>query len=131
MALGGTAILSRRRERATACPQPAAVPPVPALYCTRRIDRDDLEYVGQTGHSLRRPLGTLRAGACGAVMPYRGPHTAALALWALRHSEQAEWEFSVSIVALARQNAMTSKNWLFADVQYIRESPARRAHHVP
>jgi hypothetical protein len=76
----------------------ADVPPVPGLYRARRVGRQDLDYLGQTGRNLRERLGALRAGAYATVMPYRDPHTAAPALWALRHSEQAEWEVSFSIV---------------------------------
>lgn len=52
-----------------------------------------------TARSLRERLGALRAGAYAEVMPYQDPHTAAPALWALRHSGQAQWEISVSIVS--------------------------------
>lgn len=51
------------------------------------------DYVGQTGRSLRERLGAL--SRCHSdTMPYRDPHTAAPALWALRHSTGCEFEAS-------------------------------------
>lgn len=66
----------------------------PGLYRVRRADRADLDYIGQTG-DLRSRLGMLR-GVYATEMPYRDPHTAAPALWALRHTTR-EVLFQVSV----------------------------------
>ncbi|WP_434424144.1 GIY-YIG nuclease family protein [Nannocystis pusilla] len=75
-------------------------PDRPGLYRIRRAGRADLDYVGQTGMggmNLRRRLGMLR-GVYAAQMPYRDPHTAAPALWALRQADGAPFEVSVTLV---------------------------------
>jgi hypothetical protein len=56
-----------------------------------------LDYIGQAGRSLRGRLGML-AGVHRSEMPYRDPHTAAPALWAIRHCEGCEFEASVTLV---------------------------------
>jgi hypothetical protein len=71
----------------------SAIPAVPGLYRIRRTDQEVLDYVGQTGLSLRRRLAML-AGVYLAEMPYRDPHTAP-ALWALRHALGCTFEASV------------------------------------
>lgn len=66
----------------------ALIPSLPGLYRIRRVGRDDLDYIGQTGSAsmnLRKRLAML-AGVYGAEMPYRDPHTAGPALWALVQS---------------------------------------------
>jgi hypothetical protein len=70
------------------------IPKVPGLYRIRRAGKPGLVYIGQTGRSLRGRLGQLN-GVYGAEMPYRDPHTAAPALWALRHREGCGFEVSV------------------------------------
>lgn len=66
------------------------------LYRIRRLTEwSDLDYIGQTGRSLRGRLGQL-GGVYGAVMPYRDPHTGAPALWALRHRDGCDFEASVT-----------------------------------
>jgi hypothetical protein len=68
---------------------------VPGLYRLRRAnDESVLTYVGQTGRSLRGRLGQLN-GVYRAEMPYRDPHTAAPALWALRDADGCDFEASV------------------------------------
>ncbi|WP_190640887.1 hypothetical protein [Oculatella sp. FACHB-28] len=69
----------------------------PGLYRIRRCGRSDLDYIGQTGSgtmTLRKRLGMLK-GVYADVMPYRDPHTAAPALWALRHHLNCMFEVSV------------------------------------
>ena len=81
-------------------PLAADIPALPGLYRIRRRGRDDLDYIGQTGSggmNLRKRLAMLR-GVYAAEMPYRDPHTAAPALWALRHSTGCDFEVSVSPV---------------------------------
>lgn len=67
----------------------------PGLYRIRRCGGEpSLDYVGQTGRSLRARLGQLN-GVYHAEMPYRDPHTAAPALWALRHRDGSDFEVAV------------------------------------
>ena len=59
-----------------------AIPLLPGLCRIRRMGRDDLDYIGQTGMgtmTLHRRLGRLR-GVYSEVMAYRDPHTAGRAL---------------------------------------------------
>ena len=71
------------------------IPAGPGLYRVRRVGQEPgLDYIGQTGRSLRGRLGQL-GGVYGAQMPYRDPHTAAPALWALRHRDGCEFEVAV------------------------------------
>src|SRR5262245_27203876 len=75
-------------------------PPRPGLYRIRRTGRSDLDYLGQTGTgtmTLRKRLGMLR-GIYGDAMPYRAPHTAGPALWALLHGTGVPFEVSVAAV---------------------------------
>src|SRR5437763_12497247 len=78
------------------------LPSRPGLYRIRRSGRDDLDYLGQTGLTLKQRLGMLR-GVYADQMPYRDPHTAAPALWALRHSLHCDFEVSVVPVAGSTQ----------------------------
>jgi hypothetical protein len=71
---------------------------VAGLYRVRRLsDESGLDYIGETGRSLRGRLGQL-SGVYGALMPYRDPHTGAPALWALRHRDGCDFEASVTAV---------------------------------
>lgn len=73
------------------------LPNQPGLYRIRRQGRDDLDYIGQTGAgsmTLRKRLAMLR-GVYLPEMPYRDPHTAGPALWALRHATNSDFEVSV------------------------------------
>jgi hypothetical protein len=67
---------------------------LPGLYRIRRLGRNDLDYIGQTSLPLRRRLAMLR-GVYKEEMPYADPHTAAPALWALRHATGCDFECSV------------------------------------
>src|SRR5262249_31735744 len=66
----------------------------PGLYRIRRTGEQSLDYIGQTGLPLRYRLAMLR-GVYRVEMPYRDPHTAAPALWALRHAQGRTFEASV------------------------------------
>lgn len=71
------------------------IPAGPGLYRIRRTGGEPgLDYIGQTGRSLRGRLGQLN-GVYRAQMPYRDPHTAAPALWALRHRDGCDFEVAV------------------------------------
>jgi hypothetical protein len=76
------------------CWRGPTIPSRPGLYRIRRIASDHLDYVGQTGLPLRQRLGML-AGLYKPEMPYRDPHTAGPALWALRHATGCDFEASV------------------------------------
>lgn len=76
------------------CWRGSAIPSEPGLYRIRRAGQEDLDYIGQTGVTLRRRLAML-AGAYRTEMPYRDPHTAAPGLWALRHALGCTFEASV------------------------------------
>ena len=67
----------------------------PGLYRIRRIGQERWDYLGQTGMGLRRRLSMLR-GVYAPEMPYSDPHTAAPALWAIRHQSGCDFEFSVA-----------------------------------
>ncbi len=76
------------------------LPNLPGLYRIRRIGRDDLDYIGQTGSgsmTLKKRLSMLQ-GVYANEMPYRDPHTAGPALWALRHATGCDFEVSVTPV---------------------------------
>lgn len=79
------------------CGRETSIPTTPGLYRIRRCGRSDIDYIGQTGGPtmhLRSRLGMLR-GVFREEMPYRDPHTAGPALWALRHSTNCNFEASV------------------------------------
>jgi hypothetical protein len=76
------------------------IPEKPGLYRVRRLGRGDLDYIGETGSgsmTLRKRLAMLNR-VYQDEMPYSDPHTAAPALWALRHREGCEFEVSVAPV---------------------------------
>src|SRR5262245_32319888 len=75
------------------CWRGSTIPLEPGLYRLRVAGEDALAYIGQTGRTLRRRLAML-VGAYRQEMPYRDPHTAALALWALRHAKGCAFEAS-------------------------------------
>lgn len=73
-----------------------SVPPVAGLYRIRRIGMDGWDYIGQTGSgrmNLRRRMAMLR-GIYLDEMPYRDPHTAGPALWALLQTGGTAFEVS-------------------------------------
>ncbi len=77
-----------------------AVPARPGVYRIRRLGAADLDYIGQSGAGalhMRTRLAML-CGVYGAEMPFRDPHTAAPALWALRHATGYDFEVSVALV---------------------------------
>lgn len=74
------------------------LPTASGLYRVRRSDSTEIVYIGQTGKGLRDRLRML-SGTYATEMPYNDPHTAAPALWALRRSENVE--FDVSVVQLS------------------------------
>jgi hypothetical protein len=84
------------RPLATARRDPE-IPHAPGLYRIRRIGREDLDYIGETGKgktTLRTRLGSLRQ-VYSDLMPYRAPHTAGPALWSLHHQTGEDFEVSV------------------------------------
>lgn len=71
------------------------LPRLPGLYRIRRAGREDVDYIGQTGLTLRQRQGML-SGVYAEEMPYRDPHTAGPALWALRHATWCAFEVAVA-----------------------------------
>jgi hypothetical protein len=63
----------------------------PGLYRIRRIGTTTLDYIGQTGVGIRERVRMLR-GILRSEMPYRDPHTAGPALWALLRSTECAFE---------------------------------------
>jgi hypothetical protein len=95
------------------------LPADPGLYRVRRAGTREVVYIGQTGVGIRARVRMLR-GIAGGEMPYRDPHTAAPALWALVQSTgcvfevaglpvggDARWRNGLEAVAIAlhRQHA--------------------------
>jgi hypothetical protein len=78
------------------------MPAVPGLYRIRRQGDQALVYIGETGRQLRGRLGQLQ-GVFAVQMPYADPHTAAPALWAMRHREGCDFEASVLPLAADAQ----------------------------
>ena len=96
----------------------AAVPAVAGLYRIRRIGMEGWDYIGQTGSgqmNLRRRMAMLK-GIYLDKMPYRDPHTAGPALWALLQSTGAAFE--VGFCPVVGRDAMA-------------EGPRSRRHRAP
>lgn len=79
------------------------LPDQPGLYRIRRAGRSDLDYIGQTGmgRMTLRKRSAMLSGVFADTMPYRDPHTAGPALWALRHASSDEALFEISVVPIA------------------------------
>ncbi len=71
------------------------------LYRIRHPDRPGLEYIGETGRSLRGRVRSLARGAFADEMPYRDPHTAAPCLWAVQQEYGEKLEVSATTPMLA------------------------------
>ena len=67
------------------------LPRLPGLYRVRRVGAGGLDYIGQTGRSIRERLGSL-GGVYRDEMPYNDPHTAGPGLWGLRHRDGCDFE---------------------------------------
>ncbi|RDZ49997.1 hypothetical protein C5C07_19735 [Haloferax sp. Atlit-4N] len=72
------------------------LPTCAGVYRIRHLERDGLEYIGETGRSTRGRVRSLARGTYASKMPYRDPHTAAPCLWAVRQEEGPEFEVSVT-----------------------------------
>ena len=102
----------------------SGLPTRPGLYRIQRAGRDDLDYIGQTGAgrmTLRARLAMLR-GVYGATMPYRDPHTAGPALWALRQHDPQP--FLVSVVPLEGPTPWR-KGWECVAISLYRQAHGR------
>ncbi|AFO59528.1 hypothetical protein [Natrinema sp. J7-2] len=71
------------------------------LYRIRHPARAGLEYIGETGRSLRGRVRSLANGAFADEMPYRDPHTAAPCLWAVQQEDGEKLEVSGATPTLA------------------------------
>lgn len=76
------------------CCRGSTIPVEPGLYRIRRAGSAEVDYIGQTGLALRQPLAML-VGVYKPEMPYRDPHTAGPALWAIHHATGCHFEASV------------------------------------
>lgn len=76
-------------------------PAVAGLYRMRHQNSEGLEYVGETGRSIRGRVLALRRGVYAEEMPFRDPHTAAPCLWAVRQEVGPEFEVSIAVPQLA------------------------------
>ena len=74
------------------------VPREPGLYRIQHqtMERDHLEYIGESGDTRRR-IQSLSRGIYAEEMPYRDPHTAAPCLWAVRDDVGPALEVSHTI----------------------------------
>ena len=96
------------------------VQPIPSqagLYQIRRRGRSHSDYIGQTGRGqahLRSRLAQLRRGTFAERMPFRDPHTAAPALWAIRDATGEEFEVSVFATNVAQQMRLGIEAWAIA-----------------
>ncbi|MFB6199585.1 MAG: GIY-YIG nuclease family protein [Candidatus Nanohaloarchaea archaeon] len=59
------------------------LPTTSGLYKVRHVDREGLEYIGQTGRKLRERVRTLANKTHSTEQPGNAPHTAAPHLWKL------------------------------------------------
>lgn len=73
----------------------------PGLYRVRHTKRSGLEYIGETGRSLRGRVRALARGTFADEMPYRDPHTAAPCLWAIQQEYTYQLEVSVTVPSFA------------------------------
>jgi hypothetical protein len=71
----------------------SVLPSGAGLYRIRRVGDEGLDYIGQTGVGISARVRML-LGITREVMPYRDPHTAGPALWALLHSTRCAFEVS-------------------------------------
>ena len=71
----------------------------PGLYKIRQKSEKKILYIGETGckGGLRRRLGML-SHIYKKIMPYRAPHTAGPALWAMIQENKIELETSICIL---------------------------------
>ena len=65
----------------------STIPTTAGLYRIRHHYYPGLEYIGQTGRSLRGRIGALARNTYNEEMPYRDPYTAAPSLWAIRQED--------------------------------------------
>lgn len=70
------------------------IPTTPGIYRVRYPNLSGLEYIGETGNSLRQRIRHLAQGTRADEMPFRDPHTAAPCLWAILDKHGGKLEFS-------------------------------------
>jgi hypothetical protein len=75
--------------------QLSTLPSTAGLYRVRHPEKDGLEYIGETGRTRGR-VRALARECYRDVMPYRGPHTAAPCLWAVRDATGSGLEISIA-----------------------------------
>ncbi|WP_338452542.1 GIY-YIG nuclease family protein [Niallia oryzisoli] len=80
------------------------LPTSPGMYRIKPVGQSHLMYVGQTGRNLRERLTDLIRNTNKEQMPFNDPHTAAPSLWAWKDAEGWEFECSVAIVEMTKEN---------------------------
>lgn len=70
------------------------IPTDEGLYRVRHGEREGLEYIGETGRSVRGRVMALARGAYADEMPYRDPHVGAPCMWAVRQEAGPAFEVS-------------------------------------
>lgn len=70
----------------------AEIPTDEGLYRIRHQTRNGLEYIGETGRSVRGRVRALARGAFADEMPFRDPHVGAPCMWAIRQENGDAFE---------------------------------------
>lgn len=70
------------------------IPTNEGLYRVRHVEREGLEYIGETGRNVHRRVMALARGAYADEMPYRDPHVGAPCMWAVRQEDGPTFEVS-------------------------------------
>ena len=80
------------------------LPTSPGMYRIKPVGSNHLMYIGQTGRDLRERVTGLISNTFKERMPFNDPHTAAPSLWAWKDAEGWEFECSVSLMNLTKEN---------------------------
>lgn len=83
----------------------AEIPTDEGLYRIRHRSRDGLEYIGETGRSVRGRVRALARGAFADEMPFRDPHVGAPCMWAIRQEDGDAFEVAHTIPEGAEDKA--------------------------
>ena len=96
------------------------------LYRIRHQNRSGLEYIGETGRSVRGRVLALARGAFADEMPYRDPHVGAPCMWAIRQEDGPRFEVSYTSLedAVTKQSRKSAEAALIASYRRAEgESP--------
>ena len=81
------------------------IPTEEGMYRVRHNARTGLEYIGETGRSLRGRIRALSRGAYADKMPYRDPHVGAPCMWAIQQEFGDGFEVSYTTPEVASDKA--------------------------